>query len=190
MAFAAQGGQEQLAASIKQTRVEAKATSDQLSSTLAALNALSKQKKGDLTPAYQAFRAEVPRTQNAATVTAQRADSMEKQRGQYFANWQSTIDGINNPSLQKKAMKRMKAASQSYDKAEKALQTAAEKFRPFLSDLADVEKALSQDVTAAGVKAMKSTVRSANWNYNYVSDAVNDALKELQKMEKALSSEA
>src|SRR3954466_11896477 len=89
MAFAAQGGQEQLAASIKQTRVEAKATSDQLSSTLAALNALSKQKKGDLTPAYQAFRAEVPRTQNAATVTAQRADSMEKQRGQYFANWQS-----------------------------------------------------------------------------------------------------
>ena len=37
---------------------------------------------------------------------------------------------------------------------------------------------------------MKSTVRSANWNYKFVASAINDALKELQKMEEALSSEA
>lgn len=190
MAYAAQAGQEQLAASIKQARMEAEATSAQLNSTLAALNALTSQKKGDLTPAYQAFRQEIPKTQNAATATRQRAEAMAKQRARYFADWQSTVDGINNKSLQKKAQKRLNSASKSYDKVEAAMETGAEKFRPFLSDLADVEKALSQDITANGVKNMKSVVRSANWNYKFVSSAINDALKDMKKMEEALSSEA
>jgi DUF2959 family protein len=190
MACAAQAGQEQLASSIKQARTEAEATTAQLNSTLAALNALTSQKKGDLNPAYQAFRAEIPKTRTAATATSGRVESMTKQRAKYFSDWQSTIDGINNKSLQKKAQKRLNAASQSYDKAEAAMQTAAEKFRPFLSDLSDIEKALSQDVTASGVKNMKSVVRSANWNYKFVTSAINDALKEMRKMEGALSSEA
>ena len=190
MAYAAQAGQEQLAASVRQTRTEAEATSAQLTATLDALNTLTSQKKGDLNPAYQAFRAEIPKTRNAATATSGRVETMTKQRARYFADWQSTIDSINNKSLQKKAQKRLTAASQSYDKAEAALQTAAEKFRPFLSDLTDIEKALSQDVTTRGVKNMKSVVRSANWNYKFVASAINDALKELQKMEDALSSEA
>ena len=42
----------------------------------------------------------------------------------------------------------------------------------------------------AGVKAIRGTVNSANWNYKYVAGAINDALKEMQKMEEALSTEA
>ena len=35
------------------------------------------------------------------------------------------------------------------------------------------------DVTAGGVKALKSTVRSANWNRQFVAKAVTAALKEM-----------
>ena len=73
---------------------------------------------------------------------------------------------------------------------EVSLQGATEKFRPFLSDLTDIQKFLATDVTAGGVKAIKSTVNSANWNYQYVDKAVKAALKEMDKMQKALSSEA
>src|SRR6266404_1525345 len=190
LAAAAPAGQDQFAASIKQARKEAELTSAQLDSTLAALNALVGQKKGDLNPAYQAFRQEIPKTQNAARSTSDRYERMTKDRENYFADWQNTIQGINNKSLQKKAQKRLDAASKSYDRVEAALLTAREKFRPFLSDLTDIEKALSQDVTARGVKNMKSVVRSANWNYKFIANAINDALKEMGKMEEALSSEA
>jgi len=78
----------------------------------------------------------------------------------------------------------------SYDKVEESLKTAGEKFKPFLSDLGDIQKALATDVTAGGVKAIKSTVSSANWNQQFVDKAVKSALKEMGKMEKALSSEA
>jgi hypothetical protein len=39
-------------------------------------------------------------------------------------------------------------------------------------------------------KAIKSRVKSANWNHQFVDKAIQSALKEIDKMEKALSSEA
>jgi hypothetical protein len=40
------------------------------------------------------------------------------------------------------------------------------------------------------VKSVRSTVKSANWNYRSVDRAINAAIKELEKMAKALSPEA
>jgi cell division septum initiation protein DivIVA len=190
LAVAAYAGQDELAGSIKQAREEATTTSGQLTAALSALNGLVNQKEGDLSPAYQAFRAELPKTRNAATATTSRVERMGKERQTYFADWQATINSINNSSLQKKAQKRLNRASDSYGKVEAALTQASEKFKPFLSDLNDVDKALSQDVTTDGIKSMKGVVRDANWNYKSVSSAVNRALKEMEKMEKALSSQA
>ncbi|MBK9140161.1 MAG: DUF2959 family protein [Verrucomicrobia bacterium] len=109
---------------------------------------------------------------------------------QYFANWQKTIDGIANESLRKKSQKRLDAVRERYGKVEKSLVAAGGKFKPFLSDLGDISAALANDITAGGVKAIKSTVSSANWNYQGVSKAVNDALKEMAKMEGLLSTKA
>jgi len=108
----------------------------------------------------------------------------------YFQDWQSTVNSIGNGSLRKKAQKRLDAVQVSYDKVEASLKLAGEKFKPFLSDLADIQKALASDVTPGGVKAIKSTVSSANWNRQFVDKAVKSALKEMDKMESALSSEA
>jgi hypothetical protein len=115
---------------------------------------------------------------------------MESDGRQYFADWQKTIDGISNESLRKKAQRRMDAVKASYAKVEEALAKASDKFTPFLSDLDDVKKALSSDVTAAGVKAIRGTVSTANWDSKFVDQAVKTALKEADKMEKALSPEA
>jgi hypothetical protein len=187
---ATQASQEQLAQSIRETHVETSRTDAQLNATLSALNALTDQKKGDLRPAYNAFCAEVTKTEAAAGWTRTRIQWMAGDGRQYFKDWQTTISGIVNKSLQKKAQKRLDAVKVSYDKVEASLTKAGEKFKPFLSDLGDIQKALATDVTAGGVKAIKSTVRSANWNEQYVDAAVKSALKEMGKMEKALSTQA
>jgi hypothetical protein len=190
LASTTQASQQQLATSIKDARIETSRTDAQLNATLSALNALTDQKKGDLRPAYNAFCAEVTKTEAAAGWTRTRCQWMAGDGLQYFKDWQTTINGIANKSLQKKAQKRLNAVKVSYDKVEASLRQAGEKFKPFLSDLGDIQKALATDVTAGGVKAIKSTVKSANWNEQYVDKAVKAALKEMDKMEKALSSEA
>ena len=187
---ATQASQEQLASSIGDTHLETTRTSEQLKATLAAINALTKQKKGDLRPAYNAYCAEVSKTEAAAGWTKTRVQWMAGDGRKYFQDWQTTVAGIANESLRKKAQKRLNSVQTSYDKVEASLQLAGDKFMPFLSDLGDVQKALASDVTAGGVKALKSTVRSANWNHQYVDSAITSALKEMQKMEKALSSQA
>ena len=182
--------QEQLARSIKDAHQETTRTAEQLKATLGALNALTKQTKGDLRPAYNAYCSEVAKTGSAADWTKTRVQWMASDGRKYFQDWQKTIDGIANESLRKKSQKRFDAVKVSYDKVETSLQLANEKFRPFLSDLADIQKALASDVTPGGVKAIKSTVSSANWNHQYVDRAIKSALKEMDKMEKSLSSEA
>jgi hypothetical protein len=53
-----------------------------------------------------------------------------------------------------------------------------------------MKTALEKDVTPGGVKAIKSTVRTANWDHQFVDKAIKSALKEMDKMEKGLASEA
>jgi len=182
--------QQQLAASITDARVEAGKTHDQLASTLASLTALSKQSSGDLRPAYDAFAAEIPKTEAAAETTRTRLNWMRGDGQRYFEGWQADINSISNESLRKKAQKRLNSVKKSYDNVAEELKEAGEKFGPFLSDLKDVQKTLANDVTPGGVKAVRSTVRSANWNYKTVNASINDALSEMSKMEKALSTQS
>ncbi len=189
LAATAQANQQQLATSIKEAHAETARTSEQLKATLAALTALTKLTQGDLRPAYNTYCAEVAKTEAAATWTKTRIQWMASDGRKYFQDWQDTVKGIANESLQKKAQKRLEAVQKSYDKVEASLKVAGEKFKPFLSDLSDIQKALATDVTPGGVKMIKSTVSSANWNHQYVDKAINSTLKEMEKMEKALSSE-
>ncbi len=182
--------QQQLATSIREAHTETTRTSDQLKATLAALTGLTKQKQGDLRPAYNTYCSEVAKTEAAATWTKVRIQWMGSDGRKYFQDWQDTIKGMANESLRKKAQKRLDAVQRSYDKVEASLKAAGEKFKPFLSDLTDIQKALATDVTAGGVKAIKPTVSSANWNHQFIERAVNSALKEMDTMEKALSPEA
>ena len=189
LACATQASQEQLAASIKEARSEATRAADQLKTTLDSLTALTQQKEGDLRPAYNAFAAEIPKTDAAAAWTRSRVQWMANDGQKYFAEWQKTITGIANESLRKKAQKRLDSVRGSYDKIAVSLKESGEKFKPFLSDLADIQKILSTDITAGGVKAVRGTVSSANWKYKAVSSTINDSLKEMDKMAEALSTE-
>jgi hypothetical protein len=181
--------QQQLATSISDARGEAIRTHDQLNSTLQALNGLTKQSSGDLRPAYDAFAAEIPKTEAAAQTTRTRLGWMQGDGQRYFEGWQADINTISNDSLRKKAQKRLNSVKKSYDNVAVELKEAGDKFTPFLSDLKDVQKTLANDVTQGGVKAVKSTVRSANWNYKSVNGSISDALDEMKKMEKALSTQ-
>lgn len=185
-----QASQEQLAQSIKDTQLETMRTSDQLKATVRSLNLLTSQKKGDLKPAYKAYCDEVAKTSTAYDWTRARVQWMGGDGRKYFQDWQGTVSSITNPSLRKKAQKRLDAARDGYDHVEAALKEASDEFKPFVSDLADIQKALAADVTPGGVKAIRSVVSSANKNHKAVNESINKAIRELDKMAKALSSRA
>jgi hypothetical protein len=106
----------------------------------------------------------------------------------YFGAWKTQIGEINNPSLQKKALKRMESVQKKYNEVIKSFQEASEQFKPFLSDLDDVQKMLTNDITPGGVKAVRGVADSANWNMKKVRSSIADAIEDLGDMAKSLSS--
>jgi len=189
-AATAESAQARLAASLKEIRTETSLTRDQLQQTVDALDVLVKQKTGDLRPTYNDYVAEVKKTHSAADWTVSRGPSMQKASADYFGAWQAEVGGIANESLRKKAQKRLDAVRKSYDKVVVSLQEAGKEFRPFLSNLDDIEKTLANDITPGGVKAIRGTVSDANFNMKKVRRDIADAIEELAKMQKSLSTES
>jgi Skp family chaperone for outer membrane proteins len=189
-AQAASAGQEQLAASIGETRNEVIATRDQLQATVDSLDALVKQKEGDLKPAYDEFVAQVAKTRAAAAVTKTRSEKMQGDAKTHFDSWQKEIDSIANEKLGKQGQKRLDSVQKSYNKAITKLQGASTSFQPYLSDLGDVTKILSNDLTRGGIKAIRGTVDNAKFHLRTVRNQIFDAIKELESMEKSFSSTA
>jgi Mg2+ and Co2+ transporter CorA len=181
--------QAKLAGATKDIRLEAVNTRDQLKASVDALDALTKQKSGDLRPAYDTFVEEVKRTHDAAGQTAARAASMDSASKDYFGTWQTDVSGIAKESLRKNAQRRLDDVRKSYDKVIASLRQATVAFKPFLSDLDDVQKTLANDVTVGGVKAIRETASDAAKAQRKVLRNVNDAIDQLASMEKALSSQ-
>jgi hypothetical protein len=179
-----------LADNITLIRTETIATRDQLQATVNALNALTKQSKGDLQPTFNAYAAEVAKTHTAADQTAARIVAMQAASKEYFGGWQEKVSSISNESLQKKAQKRMDAVVKNYNGVIASLTAASDKFKPFLSNLDDVQKMLASDVTPGGVKAVRGVASDANWNMKKVRSSIYEAIDDLESMAKSLSSQA
>jgi DNA anti-recombination protein RmuC len=181
--------QAKLAESVAVIRTETLATRDQLQATLNALNALTKQEKGDLKPTFDKYSAEVKNTHAVAEQTAARITAMQAASKEYFDTWKTQVNEINNESLRKKALSRMNDVFEKYNDVIKSLQEASEKFKPFLSNLDDVQKMLANDITPGGVKAVRGVADDANWNMKKVRSSIADAIDELGDMAKSLSSQ-
>jgi hypothetical protein len=187
-AGSAWAGQEKLGAAMRDTRDEIGQTRDQLQTTVDSISALVSQKKGDLRPAYEQFEAQVAKTQAGAAATRARAQRMETEAATHFSAWRTELDTINNAKIKAKGVKRLEAVEKSYNRVTKQIQEAAEKFDPYLSDLADMKKMLANDLSPSGVKALRGTVGDAKFHLTFVRRPLNDAIQDLDKMQKTLTS--
>lgn len=175
-------GQEQLLGSVTETVNETKGTQDQLAATMSSLNALHNAPAGtDLRPLYQDYVANVDKTKAAAETTHKRAEQMQGSSANYFGSWKSDNDAISNADIRKNSTKRLASVEKSYGNAVVSLQAAGAKFKPFLSDLTDIQTALSNDLTPKGLKSSDKIFKHANKTHADVQKEIGKAMGELQK---------
>ena len=189
-AIAAMAGQQELATTMGEARVEVAQTRDQLQATVDALEALVKQKSGDMRPTYDTFVAEIAKTETVAKATAARVKKMEEEASSHFGSWQKDVDAISNANLKNKAQKRLDGVQKSYTKVTSQLSEASARFTPLMSDLGDIQKTLMNDLTPGGVKSVRSSVSDAQWNLKSARRAIGSAISELAKMEESLGTTA
>ena len=187
MATAANAGQETLANAVNNAIAEVNATNAQLSETMKSLNALMASRPGeDLRPAYQAYVQNVEKTRQAADTTRRRYEQMNADSNNYFSTWRADNRKIANRDIRAKANQRLEQVRQEYRGSVASLKAAAEQFRPFLSDLTDIQTALSNDLTGKGLSSLSATAKKANFDHDQVQREINEAASHLNAMRTAL----
>ncbi len=187
MAVACNAGQLALANSVNEAIAEVNATNAQLAETMKSVNALMATGSGkDLRPAYQTYVQNVEKTRQAADTTKHRYEQMNADSKNYFSTWKDDNGKISNKDIRTKANQRLEEVKGDYKSAVESLKSAAEKFNPFLSDLSDIQRALSNDLTSKGLASVGDTVKKANFDHDQVQTETNGAAAHLNAIRTAL----
>jgi hypothetical protein len=92
----------------------------------------------------------------AAAAKAKKQSQDVKAQGQtYFANWEKELAQLKNPEIKNLAVQQKAKLQAAFDSIRKVAEPLKAQFDPWLSNLQDLQKYLSNDLSISGVDAAK-----------------------------------
>ena len=127
----------------------------QVQGAMDALNALVSGDEKNLTKQYNAFTKQVTSLKKTSQAALARAEDMQTRREAYLADWQKKTKEVSNPEIQAHMQQRAESVKKVMESLRPAGDALREAFPPFFSDLNDVQKMLSVDLSSEGMAAAK-----------------------------------
>jgi DUF2959 family protein len=166
---------------------EVTAIRGQVQGAMDSLNALTSGDPKNLSKNYKAFSKNVEDMAKSQQTTAARAEDFKTRRDAYLAEWQKQMQEVSNPDIQALMQTREEAVKATFETLQPAAQAARDAFPPFLSDLQDIQKLLSVDLSPSGVAAAGPVGQKAVANGTTVLQNIDAVLATLNKIEAAVS---
>lgn len=129
--------------------------------SLADLNDLVSNPYPDLRKQFEKFNHAVNELGESAKDLASKAEEMKSQGADYFAKWDKESARIQNEDIRSRSEARRNEVASRFGRISQQYDETKAAFRPFMSDLRDVQKFLSTDLTAGGLAAIKGTAAKA-----------------------------
>ncbi len=158
-------------------------TSSRVNDVLAALNNLTFRSQGDLRNQYDAFVSATKNLDQATQNLDTKVVQMRSAAAVYAESWSNQLSAIQSPELRQRSSDRMNQVTAKLNDVETSYQGVKISFKPFTSDLKDIQTYLGTDLTAAGLSTIKDIVSKTKV------DAVplRDSIKQLQGSFSSLS---
>lgn len=173
--------------SIENTRQELVRSRLQVDEVLGAMDQLASTRV-DLRPAYALYSGEVSETVIQGRSARERAQEMRDQWQQYITSWEREIDQITTPELRESVTKRRQTVRENYDNIRDAARAVDAAYEPFVRQLRDIQRALSLDLTPAGVAAAQPAFASARQAGDELKQRINEFIAQLDNVSAGLSS--
>jgi chromosome segregation ATPase len=152
----------------------------EVNQSMAALDGLSA--GGDLQKSYSTYNKEVAQLEAAGKSAAARGQSMRQKREAYIAKWDAEVQQMQNPDVKASMQQRKQAILDNYDKLKASAEEVKGAYGPYLKDLKEIQKALSLDLSTAGVQSLQPSIAKAKQNgqvLNQKIDAFSAQLKDV-----------
>jgi archaellum component FlaC len=143
---------------------------------LAALNNLTFKSAGDLRDQYDSFVKASKNLDDANDTLEQKVINMRNAAASFTENWSNQVTMIQSPDLRQRSTARMDEVSSKLKDVDASYEGVKNSFKPFTSDLKDIQTYLGTDLTAGGLNTIKDIVSKTKV------DAVplRDSIKQLQ----------
>lgn len=155
-------GASDLAAGTARRMSETSKTCDTLSSqigqTTSALQNVVSNARADPREAYTGYARNVGTLGKLVGEARASHETLVKDGGTYFAQWEKSNRTIGDESLRKKADQRKNDVHDEFTLTAKQLESALEDLGPFVSQLEDVRAYLSSDLSSAGIESLRGRV--------------------------------
>ena len=151
-------------------------TSTSVTDVLGALNNLTFKSAGDLRDQYDAFTAAVKNLDQSNGSLDDKVNQMRAAAAVFSANWSTQMTNIQSADLRARSASRMDEVTTQLKDVDASYEGVKNSFKPFTSDLKDIQTYLGTDLTTAGLANIKDIVSRTKV------DAVplRDSIKKLQ----------
>ncbi len=125
-----------------------------LDATMASLAAMTAEPTKDLSSRYADFSSNLAETRAIAAKTGDKADRMQTDGDDYFAEWENEAADIANEDIRSMSTDRRVELKNRFNEISKSFAAVKSAYAPVLSDLTDIESHLGNDLTPAAVTAV------------------------------------
>jgi hypothetical protein len=169
-------------ASMQSTRQELVKAQVQVDDVLAAMDQLAAASPETLPAAYRVFTKQVSRTVSQADAARHRANEMRDRWREYMTSWEKETEQLSSPELQARVAERRQAVEKNYDRLRTAARGMQEAYPPFITHLRDIQRALSLDLTPAGVQAAQPAFELARTSATDLKQKIADFITEIDEV--------
>jgi hypothetical protein len=176
------------AASMQRAATEVQAEQRALDGTIAALGELMNASEGDLSVPFKRYSASLDRLIAAAHRTEATGKTMELKSAAYVEQWDRQLQSIDYQHIRDLSEARRSEVTNRVDAINRRYKESQEVVQPLISYFEDIRKALSTDLTPAGLQSLKEIVQNANTNVAKVQGALDALSTELTDSSAKMSS--
>jgi predicted nucleic acid-binding Zn-ribbon protein len=158
-----------------------------IDATMKSLGDIAVSANTDPRKAFDQYSKDVANLESTAAKIRKRAQSMREQGQAYFQAWQQQLATLNNPEIRSLAEQRKAKLQETFDNIRNYTEPLKAQFDPWMSDLKDLQKYLSQDLTVTGVDAAKNLFAKATNEGLEVQKSMDGLVSELNTVAAALT---
>ena len=160
----------------------------QLDAIGASLDELTKPGQADMKKAFDLFSDNASKIKKMERDFTKHAAEMEDAGNVYFSEWDKNSQKYDNPDIQRQSNERRAALGQTYDKIAQNNVGVKEAFKTYVSDINEIERFLSNDLTRDGLESISSVSDKVVNNGAHLKNelqslqnAIEDARKEMRQ---------
>jgi hypothetical protein len=168
--------------------LEVQTQSQTLEAAMATLNNLVCQPATDLKPQFHSFSAAMDRLVAAAGRGGVTGSHLVRSNSAYFAAWNNQLTTITNAEVRSRNEARRTEVSNQFNAVHQQYAQAQGDLWSLVDYLQDIRRALSTDLTAGGVEAVKPLVSTASANASKVQSGLTQSRANLSALSTAMSS--